>query len=470
MSDEPSPSRSTSEPFDGSWNARRSLLPVVAMFLPVTAICSVVAWGYLKGDDTAAPLAQHKTATQNGAAAYPSGTVELLGGSSAEDDDFSSDTAAPRKLNLPQTTAAEIVPVAGSSQVASVSKYIIQVQVIQVDAQGVQNVIATPRMQSLGGTSGFIHEDASGRVIEFSATIREPGSAMAGLTPPGAKPAGNGPGALRLSPDGHYETAAEASSGMTIGQPLPQPSMPTVSGDRVAALPPVQSPEPKPATVPSLIAKNPDARNLLAQAPVPLPVEIPSTPKAVVPEAIGIQQVTEKLQRKITVKIENQSRRDALRKVGQEAGFNIVIDPESAAAVKQALDTSITFAADDQPAQDVLTQLVQPLDLDYAVRHEVVLIAHAEKVRPQPQDYHIMTYPIEDLLAASGGPFEFDTLTDHLRKYAAPKSWGEGQSASIKVFKSTNSLVVRQTDSGHAAIAQCLKQLRERTSSRPTTP
>lgn len=177
------------------------------------------------------------------------------------------------------------------------------------------------------------------------------------------------------------------------------------------------------------------------------------------------ESVEKRLDQKISMKAVQQSRKDVLREVAQQAGVNIAIDPDSAKSVKGLLDALIDFKVEDEPVSEVLDRIVQPLKLGYAVKHEVVLIAIAEKLLPDPDEYSVKTYEVADLVGPvvglGDGKPDFAPVIQRIKSTVQTETWDrKGGSATIRPFNSTSSLVVRQTTAGHAAIERLLEKMR----------
>ncbi|MBC8114967.1 MAG: hypothetical protein H7062_11345 [Candidatus Saccharimonas sp.] len=189
------------------------------------------------------------------------------------------------------------------------------------------------------------------------------------------------------------------------------------------------------------------------------------TPGAL-PGDTGDESVERRLDQKITLQAVQLSRKDVLRDVAQQAGINIAIDPESAKSVKVQLETPIDFKADGESVIEVLDRIVQPLKLGYAVKHEVVLIAVAEKLHPDPEEYSVKTYEVADLVGPKAGTGEtksdFGPLIQRIKTTIQSETWDrKGGSATIRPFNSTSSLVVRQTSAGHIAVERLLDKMRQ---------
>ena len=177
------------------------------------------------------------------------------------------------------------------------------------------------------------------------------------------------------------------------------------------------------------------------------------------------ESVEKRLDQKISMKVVQQSRKDVLREVAQQAGVNIAIDPDSAKSVKGLLEALIDFKVEDEPVTEVLDRIIQPLKLGYAVKHEVVLIAVAEKLLPDPDEYSVKTYEVADLVGPvvglDDGKPDFAPVIQRIKTTVQSETWDrKGGSATIRPFNSTSSLVVRQTTAGHTAIERLLEKMR----------
>lgn len=212
-------------------------------------------------------------------------------------------------------------------------------------------------------------------------------------------------------------------------------------------------------------------------APAPLPVVIQDDPS--LPQPVARKDVPASLQRKVSVKAIQQPHKDVLQNVARQAGFTVVMEPETAAAAAPRMAQPITLEMDQAPLDEVLRELMKPLHLSYSVRHDLVLIGAqqpssgpADEPKPVPEDpatpksetdWQVRVYGVADLVAydqQSGRP-DFEPLVQRLQRHILPKSWQvAGSEGTVKGFDSTKSLVIRQTSLGHDAIANYLEQLR----------
>lgn len=177
-----------------------------------------------------------------------------------------------------------------------------------------------------------------------------------------------------------------------------------------------------------------------------------------------IDGVIKKLDQKIDMTVQQQSRKDVLREIAKRAGVSIAVDPESSFETLAAMEIPIDVKVKDEAIAEILDQVIEPLKLEYAVRNDIVLIAAAEKLVPAPEDFVIKTYDVADLIKktdSSDTVADLSPLIDRIKTTVMPTSWErKSAAASIRSFNSTHSIVVRQTATGHAAIDRLLDKIR----------
>lgn len=172
--------------------------------------------------------------------------------------------------------------------------------------------------------------------------------------------------------------------------------------------------------------------------------------------------VLKKLDQPIDLNIQQQSRKEVLREISRRTGVGIAIDPESTRGVVTEMDSPIDLKIKGETVSLVLEQLIEPLKLAYTVKHDVVLIAAAEKLLPAPEDFIIKTYDVADLVdLTENGMADFDPLIGRIKSSVMPSSWERKEAvATIRPFNSTMSIVVRQTSLGHAGVDRFLEKMR----------
>ena len=177
-----------------------------------------------------------------------------------------------------------------------------------------------------------------------------------------------------------------------------------------------------------------------------------------------VEGVLKKLDLKFDFNIEQQPRREVLREISKRSGISIAIDPESVRGLVTEMEAPVDLKVTNEPISAVLDRLIEPLNLGYVVKHDVVLIAAMEKLLPAPGDFVVKTYNVADLVqadATEGGTPDFGPLIERIKATVMPSSWERKEAAAtIRAFDSTLSIVVRQTAPGHAAIERLLEKVR----------
>lgn len=216
-----------------------------------------------------------------------------------------------------------------------------------------------------------------------------------------------------------------------------------------------------------------------AGAPAPLPVMLTSQPDEPKPIAgLGADSPANTLSKRVSITAVQQPRRDVIRAVAQQAGLRVAVEPDLAEQAVLQMSTPISVNLADASLDEALKQLVNPLNLGYSVRHDLVLLGAlstniAPSTTPMPlpvarpdtpaEDWQVRVYGVSDLIATSPatGAADFQPLIQKLREQVTPKDWVEsGGMATVRGFSSTGSLVIRQTTAGHAAVTRFLDQQR----------
>jgi hypothetical protein len=181
--------------------------------------------------------------------------------------------------------------------------------------------------------------------------------------------------------------------------------------------------------------------------------------------AVGSVDMLKKLDQKLELNVSQQSRKEILREISRRAGVTIAVDPESARSVVAEMESPIDLKVTNEPVSAIIDRVIEPLKLEYTVKHEAILIASAEKLIPAPDEFLVKTYTVADLVtprvdSGSNDP-NFTPLIERIKSTVFPSSWERKESAAtIRPFNSTLSIVVRQTPLGHAAIERLLEKMR----------
>ncbi len=179
---------------------------------------------------------------------------------------------------------------------------------------------------------------------------------------------------------------------------------------------------------------------------------------------LAADSTLKKLDQKIDLNLQQQSRKEVLREIGRKTGLSIAVDPESIRSIVDQMDSAMDLKVSGEPVADVLNRVIEPLNLEFTVKHDVVFIATAEKLLPAPEDFVVKTYAVADLVKTGDpekDPPELAALIERIKSSVMPASWERKEAAAtIRPFNSTLSIVVRQTAPGHAAIERLLDKLR----------
>lgn len=200
---------------------------------------------------------------------------------------------------------------------------------------------------------------------------------------------------------------------------------------------------------------------------------------------------------RVSVKAVQQSRKEILKAIADQAGLHLVLDADTVAATAAPLLMPISLELLDTPVEDAIRQITEPAQLKFAVRQDLVLIGASpmasastaapaavkaslpNAVPPSPlpgntsaspmkapteaTTLSVRVYAVQDLVdinIATGRPV-FNPLVERVHQIAAGEPWDtQGGMATIRGFDSTVSLVVRQTPAGHEAVAKTLMELR----------
>lgn len=148
--------------------------------------------------------------------------------------------------------------------------------------------------------------------------------------------------------------------------------------------------------------------------------------------------------------------------LSRQSGVDIRIDRRALDDVGLTADVPVSFRSDDLPLRAALELLLQPVELDWTIRHQVLIIS-----TPEELESNLMTrvYPVGDLVWTDLGNEileDYDSLINGITATIAPDTWSVvGGPGSIQPFGPTKSLMVSQTIKIHAKIENMLVTLRQ---------
>ncbi len=136
----------------------------------------------------------------------------------------------------------------------------------------------------------------------------------------------------------------------------------------------------------------------------------------------------------------------------------IVLDMSSLDDIGVQSDVPISISVSDVTLRSALAHMLNPLNLDYVIRNEVLTITSAERAREQ-LDPRI--YRVDQLVDSQEIPDA--TLIELITTMVAPDTWEQsgGTGRILSLSGTHKSLVIAQTDQIHAQVADLLAKLQE---------
>jgi hypothetical protein len=151
---------------------------------------------------------------------------------------------------------------------------------------------------------------------------------------------------------------------------------------------------------------------------------------------------------------------DAIHYLRDKHTIEIQIDTKMLEAESIGVDTPVTRQLQGVTLRSGLRLMLDPLELTYLVKDEVLLITTAKAASI---DRSVRIYPVGDLIAPESTDKPGQGLTpivDIIRGTVDPKSWQHPGGADIEPFALGHALVIRQTWAGHEEIELLLTGLR----------
>jgi hypothetical protein len=177
-------------------------------------------------------------------------------------------------------------------------------------------------------------------------------------------------------------------------------------------------------------------------------------------DQIARARIERALSAEVTLDMEQVPLMDVIQKLAIDAKLPIIIDRKSFEEAGIATDTAITFHVKDVPLRQALRRLLDPTELEFVIRDEVLLITtdpQAETILP------VRVYPAFDLARSSGGSRQdYESVTELIVRTLAPSTWAEvGGPGSIKAVPNAGALVISQTDKVQEEVVALLAAMRK---------
>ena len=151
---------------------------------------------------------------------------------------------------------------------------------------------------------------------------------------------------------------------------------------------------------------------------------------------------------------------DLARMLGQQFQVNFVVQRKKLEEAAVAPDTPVTVTLENLPLESILTIVLQELELDFAVRDNVIVITTPDDLN-SPANLETRVYPVRDLLTRDEYGEDWDSLIEMTTTIIDPVSWDEvGGPGSIDYLESKGTLVVAQTWRNHRHLERLLETLR----------
>ncbi len=160
-------------------------------------------------------------------------------------------------------------------------------------------------------------------------------------------------------------------------------------------------------------------------------------------------EISKKLNEDMLMEFNEAPLREVLDYFQTALAFPITVDNSALEEIGMSSDTPITCSYNGISLRSALPLLLEPLDLDYVIRHEVLMITSKEAARKQldPRVYRLESFDPQELV-------------ELITSMVAADTWEEaGGTGSIKPLGEQH-LVIAQTDQIHDQIADFLEKLR----------
>jgi len=156
---------------------------------------------------------------------------------------------------------------------------------------------------------------------------------------------------------------------------------------------------------------------------------------------------------------------DIIKQFAISNNINILLDSDGLKDVGINRDSPITTGASQIKLGTALSQILEPMNLDFLVEDEVLKIT----IRKRMKNSITKLYAVPDLVASVDSPeglgkavIDFKTLIDKIKKNVFPLSWEfKDSEAEIWVEDSCLSLAITQSRQGHQEIQKYLTGLRK---------
>jgi len=158
------------------------------------------------------------------------------------------------------------------------------------------------------------------------------------------------------------------------------------------------------------------------------------------------------------------SLKDVMGFIQDKHAIEIHLDRKALEEAGVGEDTPVTIHIKSVSLGSALRVMLEAYDLRYIVRNQLLQITTAEKAS---NELITRTYPVGDLTEDN----DYDSLVNTITETVKPVTWDEvGGPGSISPMRSSQSLVISQTDDVHDEVLQLLRSLRAARKAQPARP
>jgi serpin B len=165
---------------------------------------------------------------------------------------------------------------------------------------------------------------------------------------------------------------------------------------------------------------------------------------------------------------------EVVRDIGRQADVPLVLDRATLIDEGVRFDQPVTFQTSNTPARSALKLILEPLQLTWLIRHEVLIVTTAAKAGEllEARVYDMTDVAPKYRIERGAIRYDLRAISQAIESTIQPDCWDAGNQ-QIPVFHSGGIcvLVIRQTQAIHEEIAAFLEDLRElqrkRTASMP---
>jgi hypothetical protein len=186
----------------------------------------------------------------------------------------------------------------------------------------------------------------------------------------------------------------------------------------------------------------------------PLPTSIPVDNYLALSDAIFAQ-----LKQHVTLQFVETPLFDVIEKLKALLKIEMQLDYRAMEDAGVGSDTPITFSCKSLYADVALRQLLEPHNLRFVVKEEILIITTPEVKEATTT---LRLYPVRDLIDPNLlGTAAYDDLIEAMVSCIAPSTWDEaGGPGTIIPVENVGALLVGQTEENHLVLAKLLEDLR----------